>query len=106
MSVLYWEVIHPMFQNAYEEPKDFDAISRIYAYSDWCHLQDHTGLVDGTHLPTEVLLSFYEWIPTIAPALLDMPNWFAFTEIEGWINTSFMRDSRPAILRAFDKYPS
>ena len=102
---MFWDfVIKPLFIQAYEEPIRCDAIARIYAYADWCHFQDHSGLEDCYHLPTTALTNFYEWMPTIPKALIDMPNWFTFDEIEYWLlNSPFMENSREDILRVFGR---
>jgi len=98
---IFWDdIVKPLFEEAYEPPVDLDAISRIYALADWCHMQLHE--FDNIDLPSVMLVTFYEWIPTVTAALLDMPNWFTFEEIEDWIMDSpFLGASRQDLLRVY-----
>ena len=68
------------FERAYQEPRNEDLITRIYAFANWCLNQDDEG---PEHLPTIVCTHFLEHIPTWPAAREDMPRWFTREEVIG-----------------------
>lgn len=75
-----WVQIIFYFDEAYEEPGNEDLIRRIYAYADWCIYQD-AGETAEEHLPTCVVVCFWEHIPTFKPARDDIPRWISFDDL-------------------------
>jgi len=76
----FWLEIIFLFDEAYEEPRNEDLIRRIYDYEEWCLTQDE-GETAANHLPTCVVIVFWEHIPTNTAARQDMPRWFSIEEI-------------------------
>ena len=76
---LLWFDLWEAFEDAYREPRNQFSINRIYQYAAWCVLQPQSETAEDD-LPTCVTVCFYEHIPTCAPALKDMPNWFSKEE--------------------------
>ena len=75
---LWVEIIYA-FDQAYEEPKNDDFIKRVYNYADWCLLQP-AGETAAEHLPTCVVICFWEHIPTNKAARDEMPQWVSFED--------------------------
>jgi len=75
-----WIEIVFHFDAAYEEPRNESLIKRVYGYADWCLEQD-IGERAQEHLPTCVVVCFWEHIPTCKAAREDMPRWFPYEEI-------------------------
>jgi hypothetical protein len=76
----FWLEVVYKFDDAYEFPRNEDFIKRVYAYADWCLKQEGGGSAPE-HLPTCVVICFWEHIPTCKAAREDMPRWFSFDEV-------------------------
>jgi hypothetical protein len=68
------------FDLAYEEPRQDDLIRRIYAFATWGLMQNEEAKQADHHLPTCVVICFYEHIPRNPSALADIPRWFTHSE--------------------------
>ena len=75
-----WIMIFLAFEDAYEEPRNESFIKRVYDYEKWCFTQ-HEGETADEHLPTCVLMVFWEHIPTNTAARKDMPRWFSLDDV-------------------------
>ena len=75
-----WHEIWWAFERAYEPPRNEDFIRRVYAFADWCSVQER-GDNAANDLLTCVAVCFYEHIPTSPAARADMPRWFERNEV-------------------------
>ena len=76
---LWCEIVHA-FDEAYDEPRNDDFIERVYRYADWS-LQQPEGQTAAEHLPTCVVICFWEHLPTYETARNDMPRWISFEDL-------------------------
>jgi hypothetical protein len=77
---MLWIELRIAFEDAYQEPKNEDLISRIYSFAEWCSkLPDESGI--EFHLPTIVATHFLEHIPELPAAREDMPRWFSRADV-------------------------
>ena len=75
-----WVEIVYAFDEAYSEPRNDNFIERVYRFADWS-LQQPEGETAAEHLPTCVVVCFWEHIPTYEPARNDMPRWISFEDL-------------------------
>ena len=68
------------FDQAYLHPRDEDFIRRVYEFESWCLEQDGGETADE-HLPTCVVVTLWEHIPTNPDARKDMPRWFSLDDV-------------------------
>lgn len=75
-----WLVLTEAFKEAYKAPRNEDLVSRIYCHADWCCSQPG-GATAEDDLGSCVCVCFYEHIPELPEALVDMPRWFAQSDV-------------------------
>lgn len=102
----FWnELVALVLPQAYGPPVDKELAHRLYAYSEWCRTQVQPEPFDGEpaeHLRTCVSICFYEAMPRSPLVLADMPNWFAYSEVDEFmLQNPFMADDVNAIKAAF-----
>jgi hypothetical protein len=76
---LVWIDLSMEFGRAYETG-DLALVADIYAYAGWCCRQP-PGTTAEDDLGTCVATCFFEHIPTIPPALEDMPRWWTIDDV-------------------------
>jgi hypothetical protein len=101
---MLWMEIFPLFEAAYNEPRDISLIERIYKYAAWCETQ-LGGETAADDLATCIHVCFYEHIPQCEAARDDIPNWFTqeeFTAMRGTFSYTFTDEEYSKIEKGFD----
>lgn len=75
-----WHILWEVFADAYGDPRDDDRIRRVYGYCDWC-LGQPPGSSADDDLGSCIAVCFFEMIPTLPPALEDMPRWWTRADV-------------------------
>jgi hypothetical protein len=100
-----WIEVWQHFEKAYMEPRDEDLIRRVYAFADWCELQDQDPDTSaGNDLPTCVIVCFYEHLPANAKSREDMPRWFTLNQVDQMKDTfSYLYDDFDKLRELFER---
>jgi hypothetical protein len=64
----FWIDLRLAFERAYSEPRNEALIQRIYGFAEWCLQHGNPDAGAGEHLPTCVVVAFYEHIPALPAA--------------------------------------
>ena len=104
LMALWNDLVDCVMREAYDAPKNEDAIGRVYAYSEWCLAQDTSTADDiAGEFSSCVYICFWEWLPMVPAALEDMPNWISRSEIEEFITDNpFMTDDIEKIRASYE----